>query len=234
MTKPHIALLLLLFLLLIMPVWGWLDMRRLKRDNVPAALTRSYVTTLTVMWLLAIVSALILPARTLWRPPAGLAVEMKLTMVPVSALMGLMAGLLIGLIAPVIIVRRNAQAAEKQLEKIRFLLPTTTAQRWLFVLVCVTAGVAEEWIYRGFLLHYLVGVLPGANGWWIVVIAAAMFGIAHAYQGKTGTVLTGVLGFIFSVLYIRMGSLLLPMILHALVDLRIFLLLPNTTKVSPG
>jgi membrane protease YdiL (CAAX protease family) len=46
--------------------------------------------------------------------------------------------------------------------------------------------------------------------------------------------LTGVLGFIFCVLYIRMGSLLLPMILHALVDLRIFLLLPNTTKVSPA
>jgi membrane protease YdiL (CAAX protease family) len=234
MTHPDLALLLLLFLLLIMPVWGWLDVRRLKRDNVPAALTRSYLTTIGVMWLLAIVSAMLIPARTLWDSPAGLAAAMNLTIVPASAMIGIMVGLLIGLIAPVIIIRRKPPAAERQLEKIRFLLPTTIAQRWLFVLVCVTAGVAEEWIYRGFLLHYLVGVLPGVNGWWIVLIAAAMFGIAHAYQGKTGTVLTGVLGFIFCVLYIRMGSLLLPMILHALVDLRIFLLLPNTTKVSPA
>ena len=234
MTHPDLALLLLLFLLLIMPVWGWLDVRRLKRDNVPAALTRSYLTTIGVMWLLAIVSAMLIPARTLWVPPAGLAAAMNLTIVPASAMIGIMVGLLIGLIAPVIIIRRKPQAAARQLDAIRFLLPTTTAQRWLFVLVCVTAGVAEEWIYRGFLLHYLVGVLPGVNGWWIVLIAAAMFGIAHAYQGKTGTMLTGVLGFIFCVLYVRMGSLLLPMILHALVDLRIFLLLPNTTKVSPA
>lgn len=208
-------------------------MRRLKRDQASADLMRSYITTISAMWLIALLCGWLLPANVLWQPPTGLAESMRLDVVPTAAMFGLAVALLIGLIVPVIIVRRNPGSADKQLEPIRFLLPTTTAQRWVFVLVCLTAGIAEEWIYRGFVLHFLVATLPAVNGWLIVIAAAAMFGIAHAYQGKVGTVLTGVLGFVFSLFYIGTGSLLLSMILHALLDLRIFLLLPNSA-VIPG
>ena len=227
MTHPTVALLLLLFLLIVLPVWGWLDMKKLKRDNVPAALTQSYLITVTAMWLLAALSAFLVPAHILWRPPQGLATGMKLGGVPTSVAFGVAVGLMIGMIAPVIIARRNPGSIEKQLEPIRFLLPTTSGQRWLFVLVCLTAGIAEEWIYRGFVLHFLVVELPALNGWIIVVAAAVLFGIAHAYQGRAGTILTGILGIVFSLFYITTGSLLLSMVLHALLDLRILLLIPK-------
>lgn len=226
MSRPTIAIVLIAFLLLVMPVWGWLDMRRLKRDPASAALMRSYVITISAMWLIALLCSWLLPPNVLWQPPTGLAADMRLDAVPPGVIIGLAVGLLIGLVAPVIIVRRHPGAADKQLEAIRFLLPTTIAQRWVFVIVCLTAGIAEEWIYRGFVLHFLVSALPAVDGWIIVLAAAAMFGIAHAYQGKVGTALTGVLGFVFSLFYIGTGSLLLAMILHALLDLRIFLLLP--------
>src|SRR5665213_1588336 len=227
MPHPTLSILLIAFLLLVMPVWGWLDMRRLKRDQASVALMRSYIITISAMWLIALLCSWLLPPNVLWHPPTGLAANMRVDVVPTSAILGVAVGLLIGLIAPVIIVRRNPGAADKQLDAIRFLLPKTPAQRWVFVLVCLTAGIAEEWIYRGFVLHFLVSALPSVNGWLLVLAAAAMFGVAHAYQGRVGTVLTGVLGFVFSLFYIGTGSLLLSMILHALLDLRIFLLLPN-------
>ena len=65
----------------------------------------------------------------------------------------------------------------------------------------------------------------------LVVIAAVAFGLAHAYQGRAGVVLTGVLGGVMAALYVGTGSLLLPVLLHAAIDLR-FLLVP--TRVLPA
>jgi uncharacterized protein len=51
------------------------------------------------------------------------------------------------------------------------------------------------------------------------------FGLAHAYQGLVGIVPTGLLGGIMAAVYLQTGSLLLPVLLHAVIDLR-FLLVP--------
>jgi membrane protease YdiL (CAAX protease family) len=59
----------------------------------------------------------------------------------------------------------------------------------------------------------------------LVVIAALAFGLAHAYQGRAGVLTTGVLGGVMAALYLQTGSLLLPVLLHAAIDLR-FLLVP--------
>ncbi|SET02351.1 CPBP family intramembrane glutamic endopeptidase [Geodermatophilus poikilotrophus] len=105
------------------------------------------------------------------------------------------------------------------------LLPRTTAERRLFTLVGITAGVCEEWLYRGFFLAVL-GAVGGELSTPVLVGAGALaFGLAHAYQGVAGIVTTGVLGGVMAGLYLGTGSLLLPVVLHALIDLR-FLLVP--------
>lgn len=105
------------------------------------------------------------------------------------------------------------------------LLPRTVLERRLFAVVGVTAGICEEWLYRGFFLAVAAAVLPGVPGALLVVVAAVAFGVAHAYQGVTGMVTTGVLGGVLAAVYLSSGSLLLPVLLHALIDLR-FLLVP--------
>ena len=105
------------------------------------------------------------------------------------------------------------------------LLPRTTAERRLFTVVGVTAGVCEEWLYRGFLLAVVAAVGGALPTPVLVVLGAVAFGLAHAYQGVAGIVTTGVLGGVMAALYLGTGSLLLPAVLHALVDLR-FLLVP--------
>ncbi|HEX2072258.1 MAG TPA: CPBP family intramembrane glutamic endopeptidase [Geodermatophilus sp.] len=105
------------------------------------------------------------------------------------------------------------------------LLPRTRVERRLFTLVGVTAGVCEEWLYRGFFLAVAAALAGGLSAPALVVVAAAGFGVAHAYQGIAGVVTTGVLGGVLAGLYVDTGSLLLPVLLHVIIDLR-FLLVP--------
>jgi membrane protease YdiL (CAAX protease family) len=110
-------------------------------------------------------------------------------------------------------------------------LPRTPQERRLFTLVGVTAGVCEEWLYRGFFLGVVAALADGPPAWALVLLAAVAFGLAHAYQGPTGILSTGVLGGIMAALYLQTGSLLLPVLLHAAIDLR-FLLVP--ARVLPA
>lgn len=111
------------------------------------------------------------------------------------------------------------------------LLPRTSGERRLFTVVGVTAGVCEEWLYRGFFLAVVSAVAGGLPTGILVLIAAVAFGLAHAYQGVAGVVTTGVLGGVMAAVYLQTGSLLLPVLLHAVIDLR-FLLVP--ARVLPA
>lgn len=105
------------------------------------------------------------------------------------------------------------------------LLPRTGLERRLFAVVGITAGACEEWLYRGFFLAVVASLAPGLPAAVLVLVAAAAFGLAHAYQGTVGVLTTGVLGGVLAAVYLQSGSLLLPVLLHALIDLR-FLLVP--------
>jgi membrane protease YdiL (CAAX protease family) len=71
-------------------------------------------------------------------------------------------------------------------------------------------------------LHNIIGL----NGTTLVLVAAACFGLAHFYQGATGMISTAIVGIIFTFFYVESGSLLLPILIHILVDLR-WVLLPS-------
>jgi membrane protease YdiL (CAAX protease family) len=105
------------------------------------------------------------------------------------------------------------------------LLPRTRRERHLFTVVGLTAGICEEWLYRGFFLAVLAALTGGLPTIVLMLLAAAAFGLAHAYQGPVGMLTTGVLGGVLAALYLQTGSLLLPVLLHAAIDLR-FLLVP--------
>ena len=99
---------------------------------------------------------------------------------------------------------------------VRVILPTTPGEVRTFSALAVTAGICEEILYRGYLLYYLRALLPGAAA---VATAIAVFGLAHAYQGRRGILLTGIAGAAAMGLYLVTGSLAAPIVLHATVDL---------------
>ena len=90
------------------------------------------------------------------------------------------------------------------------------------------AAGGEELIWRGFILNRIAGLLGGGPvAWWTgVLLSSALFGLAHAYQGTTGMVLTGLAGLAFGALYMMTGRNLWPIIVaHGTMNTISFLLL---------
>lgn len=100
------------------------------------------------------------------------------------------------------------------------MLPRTPVERRLFGIVSVTAGVCEELAYRGFLTAVIAALLPVAPVWVCALLGAVAFGFAHLYQGAIGLVSTLLIGLVLAGLYVVSGSLLAPVVVHALIDLR--------------
>ena len=112
------------------------------------------------------------------------------------------------------------------------LLATSRRERWAYAGVAVTAGFAEELLYRGW--------LP-----WFLVLAAGQLQRRRAPQrggvrsgarlpGARVVLLAGLAGLGLGLLALSTGSLLLPVLLHALVDLRVLLLLPSRRALRPA
>jgi membrane protease YdiL (CAAX protease family) len=111
------------------------------------------------------------------------------------------------------------------------LLPRTTGERWLAGGTAVAFGTGEEFLYRGLLLA--VGTeLLGLPLWVAAVLGWALFVAAHAYQGRPGMITVGLLGIIFTILYLSSMSLLLPMFVHTLWDAVVLLLVRPRPEVA--
>ena len=112
----------------------------------------------------------------------------------------------------------------RERERIGALLPDSPRERWWFGAVSLGAGVSEELLFRGFLLYYFTLYVPHTNTAARVLLASLSFGLAHLYQGGQGVVGTAILGLVLAGLYLMTGSLLLPILIHAALDLRVLLI----------
>lgn len=98
------------------------------------------------------------------------------------------------------------------------LLPVTKSEKKAWTYVSITAGVTEEIIYRGFLVFAVAYLFPGLSIWIVMMIASILFGLAHTYQGAGNVIRTTIIGYLFTILYIGLGSILPIIVLHFLID----------------
>ncbi len=122
-----------------------------------------------------------------------------------------------------IISKSQAKKADpEQLRKatsiISRLLPLTPTERTVWVPLSFTAGVCEEFLYRGWLLQLIAAVFGSL--WIGLILSSIVFGFAHSYQGRRGIIGTGVLGIIFGGICILSRSLLPGQLLHSFIDLK--------------
>lgn len=115
-------------------------------------------------------------------------------------------------------IGRMDGAAPELLRKLASrLLPVTLIEYLPYSALAVTAGICEEFIYRGFLLAALFRA--GLPVWAAVVLTSALFGLAHAYQGRAGILSTGIFGVVLALGRLAFGSLVPVMMWHAGLDL---------------
>ncbi len=94
----------------------------------------------------------------------------------------------------------------------------------LGVILVVVVAVAEETIFRGYLILRLRSITTSA--FWAVILSSFIFSLGHGYEGSSGVVTVGVMGLIFAVLYLWRRSLAAPMVMHFLQDFLGIVLLP--------
>lgn len=88
------------------------------------------------------------------------------------------------------------------------------SSRSAILLVSLMAGLCEELLFRGVVQN---GLAELVGPWWALALASLLFGLAHALS-KAYFVITTLAGLYFGWLYLWTGSLLVPIIAHALYD----------------
>lgn len=91
---------------------------------------------------------------------------------------------------------------------------------WL-VLIWTLVAFGEEILFHGFLISQLVKVLgTGTLAQAVnVILSTIIFGLAHAYQGRSGTWSTGIIGACLCACFILSGyNLWLPIFVHGAID----------------
>ena len=96
------------------------------------------------------------------------------------------------------------------------ILPQSTAELVPFLALAVTAGLCEEFLYRGFAMAMIarVGLPTGV----VILFSSILFGLAHLYQGRAGFVSTMVLGLLFGISRAVLSSLVPVIVWHTGVD----------------
>lgn len=95
-----------------------------------------------------------------------------------------------------------------------FLIPQGGGEIALALVFLVVVAVAEETLFRGYLIHRLEQVTGNLTA--AVVIASGLFALGHGYQGAAGLVTVGLLGVILAGIYLWRGSLVAPIVVHFL------------------
>ncbi len=98
----------------------------------------------------------------------------------------------------------------------QFMLPHRGIELASWIALSVTAGICEETVFRGYLQRQFMAMTKSAPAG--IILSAAAFGAAHAYQGFRMVILIGLYGAMFGILAYWRRSVRPGMIAHAWQD----------------
>jgi membrane protease YdiL (CAAX protease family) len=125
--------------------------------------------------------------------------------------------------------RRLRKMSQPVIGDIEPLLPRNGRETLMAIPLSLNAGISEELCFR-LALPLLITACTGSAiaG---LVLATAIFGLMHRYQGWKGIAMTTLIGSFLTWIYIASGSLVKPMVLHVLVDLMALVVRPAVSRL---
>ena len=215
---PWDFLLIFFVLAVIVPWRGWTRMQRLR--SLPQISSRErvglYLTAMAAQWIITAVVAWRAFARGFGRGTLGIQAQS----LPEVLVIGIVGAALIG-VAHWFNLRRVGRMTNPAANRIKELaakiFPRSASETLIFCGLAVTAGICEEFLYRGFAFaafrqaHFPV--------WAILPFSSVLFGLAHAYQGRAGMLGTLILGTIFGCVRILYDSLVPVVFWHIAIDI---------------
>ncbi|HET7226332.1 MAG TPA: CPBP family intramembrane glutamic endopeptidase [Candidatus Eisenbacteria bacterium] len=212
----HALIVLMALLALAEAWWYWPRIMRALADRVPGTRTRVYRNIIVLEW--AFAAAVVAQWVAQHRAWAALHVgpgRPVATAVGAVFVAGYLALALVQIRAVVADPERLVRFAARQ-AKTDPLAPRTADDQRLFVVLSLTAGLCEEFFYRGFALWYFTQLAGAVAGF---ALAAVLFGLVHLYLGRMHAVRAAIVGVVFGLLVIGTGSLWPAIVLHAAMDL---------------
>lgn len=107
---------------------------------------------------------------------------------------------------------------------IQALLPRNRAEVRIGALMSLNAGVVEELLFRLAIPALLYGAF--GSSLFALIVSVLLFGGLHAYQGAGGILATALIGVVLLALFVATGNILVPIVVHAIIDLRSFVAIP--------
>jgi membrane protease YdiL (CAAX protease family) len=225
MVSALVRVIFAVFLMAGVPALSWRSARPEELREVPK--TALYFSAVASQWILAVVGVLVaIVAWPNW-------VEMNFHLVAWPAFLGwtllLTVVSVLGLGVVLLLERRGWWPEES--EVVHLLMPETRREKlWALFGMSPTAGICEEFLYRGFLLAEISGWFHSVV--WGVAVSSVVFGLAHVYQGANGMLRAALLGAMLAYPVVRLGSLYPSMTAHFLIDAAALLWLGP--KFMPG
>jgi membrane protease YdiL (CAAX protease family) len=212
----HVVVPLLILLSIAEARWYWPRRVRAVAAGVPGARSTIYRFILIAEWTVVVALAAWWASRGRpWGPlrlGAGPPLRFAIGLALAAAYTGLMVAQRRALVAR---PERLARLMQR-LAYVDPLIPATAVEHRLSGAVAITAGLCEEFIYRGFVMWYLA-ILAGPI---VAVLASSLlFGLGHLYQGGRYVLRTGLVGLGFALLALLSGSLWPGILAHAVADL---------------
>jgi len=162
------------------------------------------------------------PAHALLQPPSGTVTR--------DAFIGMAVGVSIGLLVlGAIQWHRLKKTLSPHSGPAEALIARNRREAVLVLGLSLNAGFSEELFFR-LALPLLVTQLTGSL-LFAFVFSTLCFGLAHAYQGWKGVLGTMLVGGLLAVIYLKTGSLLQVMLLHAMIDIVALLVRPFIARI---
>jgi membrane protease YdiL (CAAX protease family) len=202
------------FALILFVVIPTLSFRTSRRPELLALPRRDlYLSAAFSQWLLTVLGALVVFASRLTFADAGLNL---VSPAPFLIWTLALAGVSLAALGLVVLVERRGWLPPEP-ELVRALIPATRLEKiWAVMVIAPTAGICEEFLYRGVLLAVLSQWTPSVT--WAAGISSLAFGLAHVYQGASGVLRAALLGALLSIPVVRLGTILPSAAAHFLID----------------
>ena len=115
------------------------------------------------------------------------------------------------------------------------IMPQHPSEAFVFVALACTAGLSEEFVYRGFVFAVFSRAFAETPfaGFFAAAVSSAWFAMAHLYQGRRGIITTFIVGLLFSILRIWTGNIMPAIAGHIGVDLVAGLYAPRVLRTRP-
>ena len=105
-----------------------------------------------------------------------------------------------------------------------YLMPHGTLEILLGVVLVIVVALAEETIFRGYLILRLNAITRNLSA--AVILSTVIFALGHGYEGSAGVVVVGFIGLMYALVYVWRRSLVAPITMHFLQDFLGIVLIP--------